>query len=160
LLKCFPENRAVSASAHFFHRQTIMHTLKLHHIAACLAISAVLPAQAQPAPGDAPPRLERLEEGRPPQSEPAPSEQEDRIIERRAPGGQVTGIEVSKGGSNYILKPNEQAGNTTPGELQSNKNRGAQWQVFGFDLKRGDQEKNAAQRDAGAPPPEPAAPRK
>jgi hypothetical protein len=159
LLKCLLENRVNSALLTSFHRQTIMYTIKLRHLAACVAIFAMLPAHAQPAPSDAPPRLERLEEGQAPQTEPVPSQPRDKIIERRAPGGQVNEIEVSKGGSTYILKPNEQAGNATPGELQSNRNRAAQWQVFGFDLKR-DQEKNAAQRDAGTPPPEPATPRK
>jgi hypothetical protein len=150
-----------------FLRQIIMYTIKVRHLAACVAVSTLLPlhAHAQPAPGDAPPRLERLEEGQAPETAPAPAQPQDRIIERRARGGQVTEVEVSKGGSNYVVKPNEQAGNALPGDLQSNRNRGAQWQVFGFDLKR-EQEKGPAgpaepaQRDIGMPPPEPTAPRK
>jgi hypothetical protein len=157
-VKMLAGNRRLSP-AHSFHRQTIMYTIKLRHLAACVAISTILPLHAQPVPSDAPPRLERLEEGEPPASGPAPTRPQDKIIERRAPGGQVTEVEVSKGGSNYVVRPNEQAGNALPGDLQSNRNRAAQWQIFGFDLKR-DHDKDAAQRDTGMPPPEPGTPRK
>lgn len=128
--------------------------------AACIAAYAIsLPAAAQQGGNDAPPppRLEKLEEG----EEPAvtirkPDQDRTTTTEKRAPGGKVTEIRVSTGGSTYYLRPNDHAGSSLPGDAQSNSARAAQWEVKTFDLSpQRDPQEAAAEEAAAAPPPVP-----
>lgn len=142
-----------------------MRTLKAWHLtAACIAVFATpLLAQAQQqADAPPPPKMERLEEGEAPAITIRKPNQERQITEKRAPGGKVTEVKVSKGKNTYYLKPNDQSG-AMPGDGQSSANRGAQWQVKEFDLgsKEGKQPKEAAAQQAPAvPAPPPAAEKK
>ncbi|HEY8608750.1 MAG TPA: DUF2782 domain-containing protein [Noviherbaspirillum sp.] len=139
-----------------------MRSLSLPALAAaCIAAYAIsTPALAQKQPGaDAPPppQMEKLEEGEEPAVTIRQPEQQKRIEEKRGPGGKVTEVKVTTGGSTYYLKPNDQAGSALPGEAQSNTARAAQWEVKTFDLipHRDPQEaqaERAAQEATPAPP--------
>lgn len=106
-----------------------------------------------------PPQLEKLEEGEAPAVTIREPEQKSRIQEKRAPGGKVTEVKVTSGGSTYVVKPNEPAGSAHPGDLQGNTIRPPQWEVKEFDLGR---PMTKEQQEAQAPdvPPPPAAPAK
>ncbi|SNT26116.1 hypothetical protein SAMN06265795_1205 [Noviherbaspirillum humi] len=139
-----------------------MASLSTRHLIAAGALlfvfSPVLHAQ-QPARAEAPPppKLEPLEEGEPPGvTIRKPEDQQQRIEEKRGPGGKVDEIRVNAGGSNYVLKPNEQAGTSVPGDGQSSGNRAAQWEVKTFDLSR-QQDKDQAGADQGNAQPQPPA---
>lgn len=109
-------------------------------------------AQAQqPADAPRPPQLQPLEEGEPPEVTIRPPEQQRRITETRAPGGKVTEVKVSTGGSTYVLKANDQAGSALPGDGQANAMRAAQWEVLEFDLRRTPEQKQGeGEAEAGA----------
>lgn len=131
-----------------------MRTNKAWRLAAtCIAIQAIsLAANAQQ-----PPQLENLEEGEAPAVTIRKPEQRGRIEEKRAPGGRVTEISVTSGGSTYVVKPNESAGSAYPGDLQSNTMRPPQWQVKEFDFVRPKtKEQEAAEAATPAPPEAPA----
>jgi hypothetical protein len=120
-------------------------------------LSSVPPAFAQQNGAPPPPRLEKLEEG----EEPAvtirkPAER--KIEEKRAPGGKVTEVKVTSGGSTYYLKPNDPAGSAMPGDQEGTANRGAQWEVLQFDWfskqpKTGADEASSTQAEPAPPPP-------
>jgi Protein of unknown function (DUF2782) len=139
-----------------------MRSLTLPSLAAaCIAAYAIsLPAAAQQRGNDAPPppQLENLEEG----EEPAvtirkPEQERTTTTEKRGPGGKVTEVKVTTGGSTYYLRPNDQAGSTLPGEGQSNSARAAQWEVKTFDLiPQRDAQEAAAEQAAEVPAPPPA----
>ncbi len=140
----------------------IMRTLKVWPaLAACIAAYAIsLPSAAQQQTGNPPPppKLEKLEEGEEPAVTIRKPEQERQISEKRAPGGRVTEVKVTTGGSTYYLKPNDPAGSAVQGDAQSNQFRAPQWEIKQFDLNR-PQEKKEAQAEAAsvpAPPPAPA----
>lgn len=129
-------------------------------VAACIAAYATsLPVAAQQRGGNdapPPPQLQKLEEG----EEPAvtirkPDADRTTTTEKRAPGGKVTEVKVTTGGSTYYLKPNDAAGSALPGDAQSNSARAAQWEVKTFDLTphRDPQEEAAAREAAAAPAP-------
>jgi len=129
-----------------------MRTTKAWRLAiATIAFQAI----TQAASAQQPPRLEKLEEGEAPAVTIRKPDQKSRIEEKRAPGGKVTEVKVTSGGSTYVVKPNDQAGSAQPGDLQSNTIRPAQWLVKEFDLgpKTNEQEEQAA----NVPPPEPPA---
>jgi hypothetical protein len=120
-------------------------------VIAGIAIQAIsLSATAQQ-----PPRLEKLEEGEAPAVTIRKPDQKSRIQEKRAPGGKVTEVKVTAGGSSYVVKPNEGAGSAQPGDLQSNTIRPAQWEVKEFDLGRPKtkEQEEAQAADVPAPPP-------
>ncbi|HYC41873.1 MAG TPA: DUF2782 domain-containing protein [Noviherbaspirillum sp.] len=119
-----------------------------------IAIQAIsLAASAQQ-----PPKLEKLEEGEAPAVTIRKPEQKSRIQEKRAPGGKITEVKVTTGGSAYVVKPNEGAGSAQPGDLQSNTIRPAQWEVKEFDLGRPKtkEQEEAQAADVPAPPAAPA----
>lgn len=126
-------------------------------LAGCIAILAVpLSAIAQEAAAPPPPQLERLEEGEEPAVTIRPPQREQRITQKRAPGGKVTEVQVTSGGSTYYLKANDQAGSTLPGDAQSNLIRAAQWLVLEFDAYPTEEERQAqVQAAAETPPPPP-----
>ncbi|WP_420476819.1 DUF2782 domain-containing protein [Noviherbaspirillum sp. ST9] len=123
-------------------------------IIAGIAIQAIsLAASAQQ-----PPKLEKLEEGEAPAVTIRKPDQKSRIQEKRAPGGKVTEVKVTAGGSSYVVKPNESAGSAQPGDLQSNTIRPAQWEVKEFDLGRPKtkEQEEAQAADIPVPPEAPA----
>lgn len=113
--------------------------------------------QAQPRNQDAPPppKLEKLEEGEPPAVTIREQKDKQTITEKRAPGGQVKEIKVTKGKNTYYLKPNVAPGSALPGDGQSPHSRPAQWQVYEFGQKKKPAEPDA---DTAPPPPQVAPP--
>ena len=104
-----------------------------------LAASVDAAAQNQRAvPSDAPPKLERLEEGPPPKPgiSVGKPKTEKSTTEKRDATGAIIGTEVKTGGSTYYVRPNTQPGNAQPGDLQSSGNRAAQFKIKEFDLGR------------------------
>jgi hypothetical protein len=131
-----------------------MHTSKAWRLViATIAIQAIsLTVSAQQ-----PPKLEKLEEGEGPAVTIRKPDQKSKIQEKRAPGGKVTEVKVTSGGSTYVVKPNEPAGSAHPGDLQSNTIRPPQWEVKEFDLGRPKTKEQEEAQAANVPPP-PAAP--
>ncbi|MBI1890924.1 MAG: hypothetical protein HYS18_09775 [Burkholderiales bacterium] len=102
---------------------------------------------------NAPPKLEKLEEGDAPAAAPKPSASDKTTItEKRGPGGKRTETKITSGNSTYYVKPYEPGGTTQPGDAQSSANRPAQWQVFTFG---GSQPKPQGQSGAGPSAPLP-----
>ena len=136
-----------------------MRSLKVWPIAAGLVASCatILPAAAQQGNAPPPPRMEKQE---PAVTIRKPGE-ERKIEEKRAPGGKVKEVKVTKGKNTYYLKPNEPAGSAQPGDQEGAANRAAQWEVMEFDLgrrktKEGQPEQAAPAAPAAAPPAQPA----
>lgn len=104
-----------------------------------------------------PPKLEKLEEGEAPTVTIRKPDQKGKIQEKRAPGGKVTEVKVTSGASTYVVKPNDPAGSSLPGDTQSNTTRPPQWQVKEFDLGRRQERKEGAEaetaQEAAVPPP-------
>jgi hypothetical protein len=123
------------------------------------AFAITFPASAQQRPADAPPTLERRQEGEaPPITIRRPNEREE-ITEYRAPGGRIIRIRVRFGDDVYYLYPNEQRGSALPGDVESNPNRGAQWNILDFDMGGSKEARRAAAARAAAnTPPPPTAP--
>jgi hypothetical protein len=118
-----------------------------------------LPASAQQAPSDAPPTLERFEEGVAPPITVRRLNEREEITEYRAPGGRIIKIRVRYGDDVYYLYPNEQHGSALPGDVESNPNRGAQWNILEFEMGGSKEARRAAAARAAAnTPPPPAAP--
>ena len=129
-----------------------------------LAVSAGAVAQnSRAAPSDAPPKLERLEEGPPPKPgiSVGKPKSEKSTTEKRDATGAITETEVRTGGSTYYVRPNKQVGNAQPGDLQSSGNRAAQFKIKEFDLGRKKVPNPASATEALEPvPAPPAAPAK
>ena len=70
------------------------------------------------------------------------------IREKRNNSGQVTEVEVQSGGSHYVMKSGQPAGNAQPGDAQSSAIRAPQWQVMEFDLNGKRKAAAAAAADA------------
>lgn len=82
---------------------------------------------------DQPPKLEKLEDSEPPSikvGKPAPTQ---KITETSDNSG-AKEVKVQTGGSTYYVHPDQQVGNSLPGDVQSVHNHGAEWKVFEFDL--------------------------
>lgn len=129
----------------------------LKYLAAAALFLTSLHAVAQqnaPAVGSTPPKLERLEEGEAPAITIRKPDGGKKIIERRE-NGKVKQVEVRSGGSTYIVKPNEPAGTSVPGDAESDVTRPAQWKVLEFDLghRKEKKEVDAEQVLQPAPPP-------
>lgn len=90
-----------------------------------------------------------------------PTRRGTQIDEHRDNSGQVTGVDVTAGGSHYSMQPNNLPGNAVPGSVTGNQVRGATWTVGTFDLS-GKRHGNAASgtnapaADVPPPPPLPA----
>ena len=116
--------------------------------AAGLALVAILPlmgaagtalAQKATLPSEAPPRMERLEEGPQtnlttpkPATPPAASDARPGTTDLRDSTGAVVETQVRTPVSTYTVKPNRQVGNAQPGDLQSSGNRAAQFKLGEF----------------------------
>ncbi len=129
--------------------------IRLLLLAGLAAYAMPVAVLAAPPPSDAPPQLEKLEEGEPPAVTIRKPESNNKIEEKRAPGGKVTEVKVTTGGSTYYLKPNDPAGSAMAGDAESSHNRGAQWEVQQFDL--GQREKKQKMEEATQQAPEPPA---
>jgi hypothetical protein len=117
----------------------------------------------QPAPSQAPPKLERIEPGSDVPATTIPPRERTQIKEKKQ-GGQVTEVEVQSGPSHYYMKPNTPAGNAQAGTAEAGSIRAPQWQVLEFDIggkkKKGSAESGEAAAEAPAaaevpPPPRP-----
>ncbi|CAN5152489.1 hypothetical protein BH11PSE11_BH11PSE11_32350 [soil metagenome] len=97
----------------------------------CIATLAAISAQAQQTPANAPPKLEKLDEGEAPAITIRNPDASKKVTEKRQQG-KVTEVKVQSGKSTYYAKPNQPAGSALPGDAQSNTNRAAQWQVMEF----------------------------
>jgi hypothetical protein len=129
--------------------QTILSLCLLAHAGTALAQQAV---------AEAPPKLDRLEEGKEAPIVITPKPKESKIIEKRE-GGRVTEVQVQAGPSTYTMKPHTPAGNAQPGDAQSGAIRAPQWTILEFDLfkkKKNDPDSVPEQAEAPPPPPPPA----
>ncbi|MDB5821953.1 MAG: hypothetical protein JWR21_657 [Herminiimonas sp.] len=108
--------------------------------------------QQSRAPNDAPPQMEKLEEGEPPAVTIPGREPHNSITETRDRGA-VTSIRVESGNSTYYIKPQSSVGSALPGDVQSPTSRPAQWQILQFESGH----KNDAPRSEAAPVPAPPA---
>lgn len=130
-------------------------------------LAAAQQQQQQTPPSDRPPKLERIEPGSDVPATTIPKQPGTQIIEHKAPGGQVTGVDVISGKSHYVLRPNSPPGNAVPRSAESGAVGGPMWPVIDFDLNRKRKEAGgAAAAQAGEaapaaaevpPPPRPAA---
>lgn len=133
-----------------------MRTNKVWHVLTASVAALAIPLMAD---AQQPPKLEKLEEGEPPAVTIRKPEQKSKMQEKRAPGGKVTEVKVTSGRSTYVVKPNDPAGSSLPGDTQSSTTRPAQWEVKEFDLGRPKKEGEEAQAADTLPPPS-AAPKK
>jgi hypothetical protein len=84
-------------------------------------------------PDATPPKLDKLEESEPPSIKIGKPVEPDKITESRDASG-ATEVKVHTGGSTYYVKPDQNVGESLPGDAQSVHNHGAQWKVLEFDL--------------------------
>ena len=113
-------------------------------------------ALAQTPPSEAPPKLERIEEGADTPITITPKrDNRNKIIEKRD-GGQVKEVQVTTGGSTYTMKGAGAAtASTNNSEGTGSTLRPPQWKVLEFDLskkKQSEREAEAAAAAAAAPP--------
>ncbi len=121
-------------------------TLCLTLVAAFAIAGIPLQAGAQQA-APKPPVLEKLDEGQAPEVTIRPSAPE---IQEKREQGKIKEVHVHSGGSNYVVKANEQPGSIQPGEGQSTAIRVPQWQILDFDLGM---RKEKPEGDKAATPP-------
>lgn len=119
---------------------------------ASLPAAAQQPGQKEQNASDAPPKLEKLEEGEAPAVTIRGSKPQTQITEKREQG-RVTSVKVKSGNSTYYLKPNVPAGSALPGDAQSDSTRGAQWQIMEFDLGHQPDATQATGQPTDAAPP-------
>ncbi|WP_158597940.1 DUF2782 domain-containing protein [Noviherbaspirillum saxi] len=126
-----------------------------------------LTARAQQPVGNTPPppALQPLDEGEEPAVTIRQPDRQGKTTEKRAPGGKVTEIKVTSGGSTYYLKPNDSSGSALPGDGQASSMRAAQWEVLEFDFSRPQEAKEveaaqSGQADLAPVPPSPTPARK
>lgn len=126
-----------------------------------IAPAAQLPAFAQQADKNAPPKLEKLEEGEPPAiTVRPPASGKATVTEKRGPGGKRTEIKITSGNSTYYVKPDDPAGAVQPGDAQGLGNRPAQWQVMTFGPTEPPKAKEGGAAVPVPPPPALPAPQK
>lgn len=65
----------------------------------------------------------------------------NKTTEKKNALGQVTEVEVTSGGSHYVLRPNPEHGNTPRGTPEGDANRAAQWKLLEFGGKKESKEK-------------------
>jgi hypothetical protein len=132
-----------------------MKTSKIWQIislSAALLTPLLVAAQQSPEKSDAPPpgkKLEKLEEGEPPSIKVGRPEDKNKVTETRDDSG-VKEVKVQNGIGTYYVKPNQQVGNSLPGDVQSSQNHGVQWKVMEFDL--GSKGKKSEKSDDAAQP--------
>lgn len=128
------------------------HALKL--LAAVLLANAGA-AMAQTKPSEAPPKLERVEEGADAPVTIVPKRDERRKVRETRDGGQVKEVQVQSGNSTYTMKGKNPASVTETSVGMGSTLRPPQWQVLEFDLskkKQAQRDEEAAAAAAAAPP--------
>ena len=81
-------------------------------------------------PSDAPPKLQKLEEGEPPSLKIGKPNTPPKVTEKR----EGDKVRVDTGKSTYYVRPDGQVGYAMPGDGHSTTNRGVEWKVKEFDL--------------------------
>ena len=121
----------------------------------CLLAHAGWALAQQPAPSQAPPKLEVIENGSDTPITVIPPKSSERKITEKKEGGRVTEAKVKNGKNVYTMKPNTPAGNGQPGDAVSNALRAPQWTVLEFDLnkKKNTDPESVPKAEAPAPPP-------
>jgi hypothetical protein len=112
-------------------------------------------AFAQTKPSDAPPKLERIEEGSDTPVTIVPKREEQRQVRETKDGGQVKEVQVKSGKSIYTMKGKNPASVTETSVGTGSTLRPPQWQVLEFDLskkKQAQRDEEAAAAAAAAPP--------
>jgi len=112
-------------------------------------------ALAQTKPSEAPPKLERIEEGSDTPITVTPKRESPRSISEKKEGGQTKEVTVKSGKSTYTMKGTNPASVTQTGDGVGSTLRPPQWKVLEFDLSRKKQterDAEAAEAAAAAPP--------
>ncbi len=133
----------------------MLRTSTISHLAALGLLAhagfAVAQQAATPAPSQAPPKLERIEEGSDTPvtvtAKPAPK----KVVEKRAEGGAVTEVKVHSGPSTYTLKAAPVIG-TPPPPGQTSTVSPPMWQLGEFDLFKKKAKEKEDEAPASAPP--------
>ncbi|ATQ74370.1 hypothetical protein CR152_07505 [Massilia violaceinigra] len=132
-------------------------------LALCLLAHANLAGAQQSKPSDAPPKLERIDDGNlapVTPATPAPRANEPKITEKRE-GGRTTEVKVKTGKSSYTMKGTNPAGGSSTGDAAGSTLRPPQWTVGEFDLNKKKKAASEAAADTeAAPVPPPPAPAK
>ena len=130
-------------------RERTMKRLNLITLGTMLALSmlasmAVRAEDAPAKPSEAPPKLEKLEEG------------DQGVLIRKEEGTKITDqrqadyqrqTKVKTPHTQYTVRPNTPAGSSLPGDAQSSPNRAAEFSIMQFDL--GTKKKKDAKTDEG-----------
>lgn len=112
-------------------------------------------ALAQTRPSDAPPKLERIEEGSDTPVTIVPKRDQQRKIKETKDGGQVKEVQVTSGKSTYTMKGSNPASVAENSVGTGSTLRPPQWKVLEFDLskkKQAQRDEEAAAAAAAAPP--------
>lgn len=156
--------RSASYSSHpLLDTDTIMRPTLAHFACLGLLAALTLPAVAQQTatppttPAPPPPKMEKLEEVSQPAVTVRSAPEQNRITEKRAPGGKRTEVKVTRGNNTYYLKPNDQPGSAQPGDAQATQSRPAEWRVMTFDGNSKLKEQSGAATVETATPPTPPA---
>jgi hypothetical protein len=122
---------------------------------AVLLLANASAAMAQTKPSEAPPKLERVEEGADAPVTIVPKRDERRKVRETRDGGQVKEVTVQSGKSTYTMKGTHPASVTENSTGTGSTLRPPQWQVLEFDLskkKQAQRDEEAAAAAAAAPP--------
>lgn len=112
-------------------------------------------ALAQTKPSDAPPKLERIEEGSDTPVTIVPKREQQRQVRETKDGGQVKEVQVKSGKSTYTMKGSNPGSVNETSVGTGSTLRPPQWQVLEFDLskkKQAQRDEEAAAAAAAAPP--------
>lgn len=112
-------------------------------------------ALAQTKPSDAPPKLERIEEGSDTPVTIVPKREQQRQVKETKDGGQVKEVQVKSGKSTYTMKGSNPGSVNETSVGTGSTLRPPQWQVLEFDLskkKQAQRDEEAAAAAAAAPP--------
>lgn len=112
-------------------------------------------ALAQTKPSDAPPKLERIEEGTDTPVTIVPKRDQQRQVKETRDGGQVKEVQVKSGKSTYTMKGSKPGSVNETSVGTGSTLRPPQWQVLEFDLskkKQTQRDEEAAAAAAAAPP--------
>ena len=127
-------------------------------LALCLLAQVGLTqAQTQQPPSEAPPRLERVEEGAQTPVTPAPGRRGETKVSEKREGGRITEVEVNTGKSTYTMKAPPPGSVMQQGDITGSTLRPPQWKVMEFDIGKKKQAEGEQGATADAPPPPPPA---
>lgn len=134
----------------------MMRTAPALKLLALFLFASAGSAFAQTRPSDAPPKLERIEEGADAPVTIVPKRDQPKVrIEETRKDGMVKEVEVTTGNSTYTMKGKHPASVTEMGPGVGSTLRPPQWQVLEFDLskkKQSQRDEEAAAAAAAAPP--------